>query len=223
MKPDDREIAFCSVAFGDAYLAQMERLRESIDKYMPSAQKFFWSGDMPPGARGMYDSMYGFKPHAIEVARKAGYKYIFWLDPAMIMVSSDVNPFYIHRSEEYPVIAVEDVTHLADVCSQNAVQHFGIVRSWLCGKTLVGGSLLFFNFNKTIAYDVFLDWMEAEQKTIFGTQYQEAGENGGLQGHRADETCLALCLYKHGLKPMPYQHSRYNLANNPLMIKKHFK
>lgn len=221
-RPDDKEIAVCSVAFGEQYLQQMERLRESILKIAPSTKLFFHAGTMPEGARPMEDSLYGFKPHAINEARKAGYKYIFWLDPAIIM-QAHINPFYIDRSEggEYPVIAIEDTTHLADVCSQNAVKHFDIVRSWLCGKHLVGGSFLFFNFNNPITYDVFLMWLEAEQKGIFGTQQQEASEQ--LQGHRADETCLALALYKHKLKPMPYLHSRYNLDNNPILIKKHFK
>lgn len=72
-----------------------------------------------------------------------------------------------------------------------------------------------------MTWEVFRTWEKAEAKGIFGSQDEEAA--GRLQGHRADETCLALALYKHNLQPMPYTHSRYDKDRNPILVKEHFK
>lgn len=216
----NEEIAICSVAFGDLYLAQMERLKESVQLHNPDAKLFFYKTDLPEGARPMYESLYGFKPHAIHEAIKAGYRRIFWFDPAII-VQKDIRQYCKMAQNHRGVLAVQDDTPLADVCSQNAVNHFGIRRSYLCGKHLVGGSFYYFDFSFFPAFHVFNAWLEAEKKGIFGSQQQEASEQ--LQGHRADETCMALSMYQHEVDLLPYGQSGYDNNQNPIIIKKHFK
>jgi len=231
MRVPDSEIAICSVGFGEAYENQLTRLQESLSKIYenqaPSAKlskpnitsDFFWRGELPPGSKPFLDSLYGFKVHAVNAALEKGFKHIFWFDPAIIV--QEYLDFYLHRRTDYPVIAIQDATLLADVCSQKAVRHFDIKRSWLCGKHLVGGSFYYFNFNNPVTWQVFRMWEKAELNGIFGSQDEEASEQ--LQGHRADETCLALSLYKNNLIPMPYTHSRYDKDRNPIIIKEHFK
>lgn len=208
-------ICFVSVAFGHEYVKQQERLIESINKFHPESHGFHWTDKLPDGSKPFLDSLYGFKVHAVRHAILNGYDKIMWLDPAMILV--DKVDFYFDLCRDYGVVAIQDDSKL--VSSDMALGFFGYGRSDLADMRLVGGSLYAFHF--PYSSKVFELWERAERKGIFGSQWQEA--SGKLQGHRADESCMALSLYKNGFKPLPYTGSRYNWDQNPAVIKKHFK
>jgi hypothetical protein len=67
---------------------------------------------------------------------------------------------------------------------------------------------------------VFRQWMDAERLGIFGSQHEAASEK--LQGHRYDETCMALSIYRHGFEPVTPEQARYNYEGAAI-VKKHFK
>lgn len=206
---------FVSVAFGPQYVEQQKRLIESIDKIYPNAEGLHWSDTLPLGSKPFLDSLYGFKVHAVQKALDLGHDKIMWLDPAMILL--DKIDFYFDLCKDYGVVAIQDDGKL--VSSDRALEFFGYGRSDLDGMHLVGGSMYAFHF--PYSKPVFDLWQKAERKGIFGSQWEEA--RGELQGHRADETCMALSLYKNGFKPLSYTGSRYNWDQNPALIKKHFK
>jgi hypothetical protein len=210
------KIFFVSVAFEDnRYIEQQKRLIESIDKYHPDSEGFHWTNLLPPNSKPFLDSLYGFKVHAVQYALDQGYDKIMWLDPACIL--QDRIDFYFDLCKDYGVVAIQDDSKL--VASDNALKFFGYGRSDLAGMHLVGGSMYAFHFPYSLP--VFELWKRAERKGIFGSQNEEA--SGKLQGHRADESCMAFSLYKNGFKPLPYTGSRYNWDQNPAIIKKHFK
>ena len=208
-------IFFVSVAFGEQYIKQQERLLESIEKFHPDSEGFHWTGILPPGSKPFLDSLWGFKVHAVKYALDKGYKKIMFLDPAMILL--DRIDFYFDLCNDYGVVAIQDDSKL--VSSDMALDFFGYGRSDLAGMHLVGGSMYAFHF--PYSTKVFELWYEAEKRGLFGSQLDEA--KGKLQGHRADETCMAFSLYKNGFKPLPYTGSRYNWDQNPAIEKKHFK
>lgn len=217
---ENNNIAFCCVAFGEKYIEQQIRLKESILNIYPNANLFFWTGgDLPIGSQAFLASLYGFKPHAVTAAYNAGFKKIVFFDPAIILL--DKLDYYDTLLKEYGVLAVRDEQKLIGVTSDNCKKYFDLDDNWLENKYLVGGSFYYFDFETDLCKKIFADWKLAEEKGIFGSQDEQS--TGHLQGHRSDETVMAICLYKNGSKPLPYVGSRYNWDENPIMIKKHFK
>ena len=217
---DIRKIAFVCVAFGDKYIEQQVRLKESILNIYPNADLFFWTGgDLPIVSQTFYASLYGFKPHGVTAAYNAGFTKIVFFDPAVILL--DKLDYYDDLLKEYGVLAVQDDTKLKTVISKDCINYFGIDDDWLDGKNLVGGSFYYFDFEVESCKKIFSEWKLAEEKGVFGSQEQQA--QGLIGAHRSDETVMAICLYRNGSKPLPYSGSRYNWDANPIMDKKHFK
>lgn len=215
------KLAFVSVAFnhqiyGDAYLLQQDRLKQSILDIYPDANLFFWRGELPPKSPEFFDSLYGFKVYAIEHAMKKGFERVVFFDPAMILKKK------LSFLDGYTVISVKDENKLCQFVSDRYLLNKGFTRGELktIGWHLVGGSFYYFDFSDLTARSVFLAWKQDEENGLFGTQEQEA--SGKLNGHRADETCMAYQLYVHNLSPVTPSEVGY-LTNDPVMEKRHFK
>lgn len=209
---------FCSVAFGKEYVQQQARLRESIRKFYPQANLLFYTEELPPGSRPFLESLYGFKPHLAQEARKQGYKRLILLDPAMILVNK-IEGVY----DRYSVVAAKDTSVLWNVTSHKAADYFGTTRVEIQNKGwhLVGGSFYYFNLDTASAVNVLDRWTEAEKAGMFGSQQQAASEQ--LQGHRYDETIMALCMYQAGIEPQDCDKIGYCIENNSVWQKRHFK
>lgn len=216
-----KEIAFTSVAFGDKrYIEQQTRLKHSILQIYPDAPLFFWTNEMPPGARPMNESLYGFKPHAVQYAWDQGYKKIMFFDPAIILMKPI--DFYQEKVKEYGVCCAQDDNKLSPFCGDGALKYMDLTREEIKDWHLVGGSFYYFDFDLPLCNDIFQEWGMSEVNGYFGSQQEQA--SGKLQGHRNDEAMMALALYTNGSKPMSGD-VRYNCENKDLCIldKKHFK
>ena len=221
---DLMDIAFCAAAFGSPqYLLQLDRCRESVLKIYPDADLFFWRDVLPPGARPHYASPYGFKIHAINAARAAGFRKVVWLDAAIILV--DRLDYYQTIIPQYGMIAATDITQLETVVSDAAITYMNLTRDDLITREmhLVGGSFYYFDFD--VNEQIFETWAAMEAADLFYSVQSS---------HRHDEACLALALYAAGSGPTPYEVCRYNTdLENPdrppgavdtaITIKRHFK
>lgn len=215
------DVAFVSVAFGDKrYIEQQARLKHSIQMIYPDAPMFFWTNEMPPGARSMDESLYGFKPHAVYHAWKNRYDRVMFFDPAIILTKPI--DFYQQQVREYGVCCARDDNKLSPFCGDRALDACGLTREDIKDWHLVGGSFYYFDFGLTLSKAIFLDWYDAEVYDLFGSQKEQA--SGQLQGHRNDEAMMAIALYTNGSKPMS-DDVRYNCENKEVEIlaKKHFK
>lgn len=213
------DIAVCSLAFGYEYTWRLHRMASTLRHTNPGVKLFQWEEKMPKGARSFNESMYGFKPWAIQAALDAGYKKIFWIDCTCVI--QDKLDYYDQFTEEHGgVLAVQDDNKLSGFCASKALDWVGVTRSWVKDKHLVGGSLYYFDFNYPLCQKIFWEWMESEKYGMFGSMVEQCGEM--LQGHRSDETMMALFLYKYGSKPFTGA-TRYNWENGGVVQKKHFK
>jgi hypothetical protein len=217
----ENQVAFTSVAFGDKrYIEQQARLKHSIQMIYPDAPLFFWTNEMPPGARSMSESLYGFKPHAVNYALKQGYKKIMFFDPAIILMKP-IN-FYMEKVKEYGVCCARDDNKLSPFCSDRALNSYGLTREDIKDWHLVGGSFYYFDLDIPLSRAILEEWRYDEKAGLFGSQQEQA--SGKLQGHRNDEAMMALSLYSNGSTPM-FDDVRYNCENKEVCIldKKHFK
>lgn len=215
------DLCFVSVAFGDKrYIEQQARLKHSIQMIYPYAPLFFWTDEMPPGARSMGDSLYGFKPHAVNYAVSQGYKKVMFFDPAIILMKPI--DFYQEKVKEYGVCCARDDNKLSHFFGDRALKHYGQSRDDIKDWHLVGGSFYYFDMDVPLSKKILDKWTIAEIMGLFGSQKEQA--YGKLQGHRNDEAIMAVLLYLYGIGPM-HGDVRYNCENKELCIldKKHFK
>lgn len=213
------EVVFTTYSFGDLYVRQQQRLKESILSIYPNANLRFWkdeSGESypqegrPPGAKTFKESMYGFKVHCIKNCLNEGFKKIIFLDAAMVLESKIDR--VMELASELGVLCAIDRSSLKDRCSDRALNYRGKSRKEIEDLTIVGGSLYVFDFNNPITESVFNMWSYMESAGMFGSEYEAA--NGLIQGHRNDEACMALCLDAFGLKPLGFDEVGYhNLGN----------
>jgi hypothetical protein len=213
------DIAVCAVSFGEKYNWRMGRLKETLENTNPNVRFFSWVDRMPDGARPFKESMYGFKPHAIQIAKDQGFKKIAWIDCTAVVLD-DLHYYDQFTAEHKGVLAVQDDNKLTGICSDKALKYLGKKKEYLNDKHLVGGSFYYFDFNVPGCETIFNRWMEAEKKDLFGSVMEEISER--LQGHRADETMMSLFLYENGSKPFTGA-TRYNWEKGGIIQKMHFK
>jgi hypothetical protein len=211
-----KDVVFVSVAFGDLYLAQQDRLKESILAIYPDANIMFYRDVLPNGSKPFLESLYGFKAHAIAEAKRF-FKKIIWLDPAMILCGK-IDVLFDHN-----MVAVKDDNLLHNLVSNNCLNYYLTTREEieLNQLHLVGGSLYYFDFNIEVSDLVFRSWHHAEILNIFGSQHEAATEQ--LQGHRYDEACMALSMNQAGVVPVNPDQIGYCTGLNSVFSKKHFK
>lgn len=212
------DLAFCSYAFGSQYVQQQHRLKDSIKEIYPKANFVWYTGtDLPPGSKSFMDSLYGFKPHLVQEALNRGYKRVICLDPAMILTGK------IDGFIKYPMIAVKDDSVLHNVVSDKTLNYYRLTRLEIKENEwhLVGGSFYYFDFYHQVAMNIFTTWLTSEKQGLFGSQQEAASEQ--LQGHRYDETLMALAMYFNGVEPLGADQVGYCLGEDSIWQKKHFK
>ena len=211
------KFVFVSVAFTPRYVEQQERLKKSILDIYPDANFLFWTDELPPGSKPFLDSLYGFKVHAIKEAVEMGYEKILWLDPAMILMR-EIDVLFNHQ-----MVAIRDENKLSTFISDAYIEYSGIERhqlKWL-EVHLVGGSLYYFDMTYQSTRSLFKGWYQDEEQGWFGSQQQEASEQ--LQGHRADESCMAMTMEQNEIYPLRPDQVGYCVEADPVFTKKHFK
>jgi hypothetical protein len=114
-----------SVAFREPYLTHSKTQEEYIRQTSPEIDMLLFR-DRLPYKGGVYEdnivsrfqeSLYGFKPHAIQQAIDLGYKKVIWLDPSVLPIvnmrvlvkSLEVNPIIIRTGELRRGILINDI------------------------------------------------------------------------------------------------------------------
>jgi len=189
-----------SVAFRTKYVEHSLNQERWIKENHPDLHCIFFR-DTLPHKGGIYkenivdrfqESLYGFKPHAIEYAINEGYREIIWFDPSVLPIDSlDV---IFDALKEHPVIVRTGDQKLKGMVNQRALNWFGVKN--IEDVNHVGGTIYAFNFNDAKAINIFYKWKEAEEAGMFGNQ------DDFMKGHWADEACMALSLHT-------YYHEQY--------------
>lgn len=193
------------------YLVQQGQLAYSIEKF--GYDMMFWTEEYPPGSRTHYESLYGFKVHAVKAAYVAGYRKIVWIDTACILQKPCEDWF-----EDSPaILAARDDNKLRGLISEKAEKSFGPGHGVCDYMHLVGGSLYVFDFSNNNCEYMFNRWAWAEREGLFGA----TGEK--LKGHRHDEACMAFILYETGFSPVSCVDLGYNSGPDSIVTKHHFK
>ena len=137
-------------------------------------------------------SLYGFKPHAIELARQSGADKVIWFDPSLYPLSS-IDDLFDELDKTDMLVKMGDHP-INEMTNDKAIKWFGLNRSDLTDVKHIGGTFYGFNFNNPKTAEVFELWKKAEEEGIFGTQDEF------MAGHWADESCMTLAMFKCGVE-----------------------
>lgn len=191
--------AVVSVAFRRPYVEHSHR-QEKVIKEMNPEVAIITFRDLLPMKDGTHSdniveifqkSLYGFKPHAIQVARGVGFEKIIWFDPSVLPTSSlDI---LVKALDEHPVIVRTGDAPILKMTNQKAKDWFGFKDEELTEVKHVGGTIYGFNFTDPQAVEVFEMWKRAEEEGIFQDQ------DAFMAGNWADESAFALTLHKLGV------------------------
>jgi hypothetical protein len=222
---------FTSYCFGDDYLNQQVRLKESILKIYPDANLHFQNESIEVGKFKFQQSLYGFKVRLVKECLAKGFTKIIFLDTAMTL-QGEVD-YYFDLIKDYGVMAVADNSTLYEVTSDSVLDYLRLQREQIRNWKLLGGSVYVFDFDLPKCNEIFNSWSDLEEHGLFGQQ--DDLSNGRLQGHRMDETCMSLAMHLNGVKPLNYEQMRYAYMHpqtleikrsdtyTPIFLKKHFK
>lgn len=225
-----KDFIFTSYCFGDQYLEQQYRLKESILNIYPDASLHFINESEETGKPKFQQSLYGFKVHMVQQCLDKGFQKIIFFDTA-ICLENKVDDWFA-LAKETGVVAAVDRQTLDNVTSDICLKTLGITRQEAGEWNLVGGSIYVFDFDTYLCNQIFNLWQDMEKMGLFGKQDDLSHDR--LQGHRMDETCMALAMAHHDVKPFGHDLMRYAYEHpetkeihgagyNPIVIKRHFK
>lgn len=135
-------------------------------------------------------SVYGFKPHAIQHAIEQGCKSVIWFDPSVLPITPIIDLF--NELETTDMLIIPGEHPIKEMTSDKAFAWFGLENT--ININHIGGTFYGFNFNNPKTVACFELWKKAEEEGIFGNQDEF------MAGHWADESCMALAMYKCGIE-----------------------
>lgn len=224
---------FDNLASGGDYKAQQDRLKESILAVYPEANLHFKYDPEEIGKPKFQKSLYGFKVDLVKQCLAKGFKKIIFFDAA-ICLNTEVD-YWMDNIKHFGVMAPLDRQKLNTVTSDKCLAYLGMTQEEVAHVSLVGGSIYVFDFNLELCQEIFDVWKDLEERGLFGTQ--DDLTHNRLQGHRMDETCMALALSLNGVEPLGHDTMRYAYEHpqtkeltkmgdgnyTPIVIKRHFK
>lgn len=222
---------FTSYCFGNQYLLQQIRLKESILQIYPDANLHFKTESEITGKPKFQKSLYGFKVDLVRECLEKGYKKIVFFDTAITLLGPIDHWFTL--TPEFGVLAAIDRQTLDRVTSNNCLNYLKLTREEVSEWNLCGGSTYVFDFNETKCQDIWNMWQQMERDGIFGTQDDLSANK--LQSHRMDETCMAMAMKLNGVDPLGHDEMRYGYLHpgtgevvkqgdyELITLKKHFK
>lgn len=226
-----QDVIFTSYCFGDAYLSQQIRLRESILSIYPNANLHFENEPESTGKPKFQKSLYGFKVRIIRECMAKGFRRVIFFDTAITLVGPVDHWFTL--TPIHGALAAIDRSPLDRVTSNNCLAYLKLSRELVSQWNLCGGSIYVFDFDVEKCRRIWHMWEAMERDGIFGTQ--DDLSHNRLQAHRMDETCMALSMYLNKSAPLGHDAMRYGWMHPetgvitqqgdvPLIaLKKHFK
>lgn len=212
-----KDLIIClAVNSRDNYVERLKGLEASL---------IGWHGDVriykefPDGCRHQSEVPYAFKYDLILMARKDGYKRIFWLDSVMRLVPFQNISFLLDESR-HGIVAFDNLGHpLEKWINDTAIRNLEIKN--LKGIKQCWGGALFFDFNKETAINVFREIMR--QITI-GSFNEDNTARENFNAHRHDQAVVSGLLNAYGVELLPYgkivsaEHARTKEYGNDYYI-----
>lgn len=187
-----------SCAFREPYITHSLNQVVALN---PSAIPMLYFRDELPYSEGIVkenvvsrfqQSLYGFKPHAIQKAIDAGYKLVIWFDPSVLPTCRIEELF--NELKKTDMMVIKGDRSLSYMTNDKAYNWFGLSKGDTVNINHIGGTFYGFNFNNPKTVEVFNLWKEAEESGIFGNQ------DDFMAGHWCDESCMALAMFKVGVE-----------------------
>jgi len=185
------------------YPQGIERLRKSLLAVNSTADFLYWTAGYPTGCPKHSEVPYGFKPWALEYARKLGYKRAIWLDASFWAINSVEPNFEIIKQTGSLLIRSGNL--IGNWTHDKALESFGKTRdeAMQMQMYIAGGFGLSFEHSLS---NKFLDKLLAKSQDGFSFQGKwdnmELSESNDIRcrGHRHDMAIGSLIMHELGLQ-----------------------
>lgn len=200
------KVAFVSYADG-GYVKIQKHLLMSIHKYHPSAVIFaIHSTKDIPNCPTHKESPYAFKVYAIEYVRSLGYDIVIWLDSPYRMTKPIDD--WIAMISKIGIYIQRDGWACGQWANDRCLNYFGVSRDEAMKISSVSAGLQGYDFRHPNAVAFFDLWKKACQAGMFVGQWKNdkktESQDERCLGHRHDQSCAELCLYKLGIEPQDW-------------------
>jgi len=150
-----------SVAFREPYLSHSIRQEQTIRDATPFVSYFSYRDVLPMKDRletkdivtRFQESLYGFKPHAIQRMRDKGFTKVIWFDPSVLPTVPVTT--ILNALDHYPVLVRPGENEIVEMTNRKALNWFGVSTDELKGVKHVAGTVYAFNFSNPRAVEVF--------------------------------------------------------------------
>ena len=212
----------CVVSFANAQLHYgkgVRRIERFLKKKSFNGDFLYWIAheEYPPGCPSHGKHPYAFKPWCFSQARGQGYDCVLWIDASVIPL--DLGPIFakIQNQGYYFMESSFKNRKAGEMCSDAALENFGMSRQEALKVRQVESGCLGVNFQSPKAQIFFQRWMEKsldgvsfkgysgrimseKTKAINSNLHQFASKHPRVLGHRHDQTIAALIAYSLKMK-----------------------
>lgn len=185
------------------YIAVQGPLLKSIHKYHPTAVIFaIHSTKDIPNCPTHEQSPYAFKVYAIEYVRSLGYDIIIWLDSPFRLIRPIDE--WIKTISEVGIYIQQDGWACGQWANDRCLAYFGVSRDEAMNISSVSAGVQGYDFRHPDAQRFFAMWKASCDAGMFVGKWKNdektESQDPRCLGHRHDQSCVELCLYKLGIK-----------------------
>lgn len=180
------------------YWKGQDRLIRSL-KDNTDAQLLMYKRESDVGAKPHSQSMYGFKPLAIEKAYNLGYRELLWLDASMYVIK-DLDPIF-KEIEKNGFYAQDSGWENERWTTDNALRYFGTNKGRMISSGVLG-----VNMNHSKGIQFLEKWTTAMKNGLF---------NGSHDDFRHDQSCASLIIENMGLH-ITENNTHWNYGKDPM-------
>ncbi len=187
-----------------SYADMTERLRWSLIVENGYRDGFLsWSNSYPPKSPTHQAVPYGFKPYAIEEARRKGFKRVLWLDSS-IRAIKPIEKVFEHIKKNGWLLYYNGF-NCGEWTTDSSLKMQGLTRDEACKIPDFTGCCMGFDFENDTANEFLKRWMDAANdgvsfigpwKNING----ECSKDPRCKGHRHDQVIGSIIAHKLGMK-----------------------
>jgi len=226
MSKPPKDACIVTVATADHYIAEQQRLVNSVKEFGAGIQMFNWRGQLPFGSPPHYTVPYAFKAYAIKSAKDIGFDKVLWLDASMYMMA-EWGKFWELLEERGNLFWQCDLEHCGFLCSDAAMKLMGKTREELMVTPLMQGGIFALDFSSLSAKGIWeFYWKHVHSGALIGYWSAKQGfvsENPNVIGHRHDMPILSIACFDNGVELLQQPHyftypGRDNPNNNHICI-----
>lgn len=197
---------YCIVntAIGSWHPAGQDRLIASVNAHNSDIDCVVFRDAYPPNSPTHKEVPYAFKPYAVLSAMSMGYKYILWLDAAVV-VRKNLAPLWEYIKENGHYLQDNAGWNTGQWCTDAALTTLGMTREEAFKTPHLMACIMGFDVSNTRTAKFIEDWVNKSKDGVsflgaWTNTNGEVSKDKRVLGHRHDQTVASVLSSRLGMK-----------------------